>query len=219
MGIISSVAKVLSKTAKNIQTINRRIAYIGKNFGIHSVEYEDITNKALGNLDFTVGKDGIYKIRNTAENRKQHQFIRAQAYKIRSKPIQVLQRQAKKRKAQYKLYTERTNDDITYNEYIKFSNLCDSLYTECYALAETAADAGIIDSQPSDIQRMAVYLIRTSEARQPLFDELNSMGYKRRLYENAGIDYNDIPVDDYTDNEYTYDEETGELITNPNFYD
>lgn len=219
MGIISSVAKVLSKTAKNIATINRRIAYIGKHFGVHSVEYEDITNKALGNLDFTVGKDGIYKIRNTAENRKQYQFISAQARNIRKTPIQVIQRKARKRREQYQQYKDRTHDNLSYDEYTQFSNMCDGLFTECYALAETAADAGIIDTTQQAIKRMAVYLIQTSEARKPLFDELVDMGYKSRIYANAGIEYEDIPVDDYTENEYDVDEETGEVITNPDFYD
>lgn len=218
MGIIKAIAKVFSQTSKNIATINRRIAYLGKHFGVHSAEYEDITNKVTGNLDISV-KNGIIKIRDTAANRKQYQFISAQARNIRKTPIQVIQRKAKKRREQYRQYNDRTHDNLSYNEYTQFSNMCVDLYTECYALAETAADAGIIDVADESIKRMAVYLIQTSESRKPLFDELVDMGYKANIYKNASIDYDDIPVDEYTMNEYNLDEETGDLLTNPAFYD
>ena len=129
--------KTIAKTVKNIATINRRLKTTAKLFGVHSAEYEDITNRVLGDLKFTT-KNGIHQIRNTAANREYYQFISAQAKKIRDMPVQVLQRKAKKARQMYENYREVTGDNsTTFEAYQWFSKEISDLNEEVYALIET----------------------------------------------------------------------------------
>ena len=48
------------------------------------------------------------------------------------------------------------------------------------------------------------------------YNMIMERGYKKQLFKRANID--DFPVEDYTEAEYQTDPDTGELITNPDFF-
>ena len=207
--------KTIAKTIKNIATINRRIKTTAKLFGTHSAEYEDITNRVLGDLEFTM-KNGIHQIRNTAANRQSYQFISAQAKKIREMPVQVLQRKAKKQRERYEDYREVTGDrDLTFEAYQWFSKEISDLNEEVYALVETAENMNLLDF---DEHNDNLYLAwRSEDFRYNLYRNIIESGGKDKLFKRAGVE--EPPVEDYTEVEYGFDPETGEMFTNPNFYD
>jgi len=93
--------KKLSKTALNIRSINSYIQTVAKVFGTGSAEYQAATVplKQFDIRDKHVNGQTIVQIKNTAENRKKHQTIRA--IKNRRKPVQILKRRYEKQKKAY----------------------------------------------------------------------------------------------------------------------
>ena len=66
-----------SKSALNIDSINRQLDQIADNFGVASFEFNDwiINNSIDSNFDLVKTKSGKVHIRNTAANRKKHQKL------------------------------------------------------------------------------------------------------------------------------------------------
>lgn len=81
-------------TAKNIDAINRYLQNIADIWSIYSNEYEKATAK-IKDFDIRTNKNGVIQIKNTKENRKKHQKIRAIKNTTRSKNI--IQRNYNKR--------------------------------------------------------------------------------------------------------------------------
>lgn len=95
------MAKKLSRTALNIRSINSYIQTVARIFGTGSAEYQAATVplKQFNIRDKHVNGQTIVQIKNTAENRKKHQTIRA--IKNRRKPAQILKRRYEKQKKAY----------------------------------------------------------------------------------------------------------------------
>lgn len=93
--------KKISKTALNIRSINSYIQTVAKVFGTGSAEYQAATVplKQFDIRDKHVNGQTIVQIKNTAENRKKHQTIRA--IKNRRKPVRILKRRYEKQKKAY----------------------------------------------------------------------------------------------------------------------
>ena len=91
----------ISKTALNIRSINSYIQTVAHVFGTGSAEYQAATVplKQFDIRDKHVNGQTIVQIKNTAENRKKHQTIRA--IKNRRKPVQILKRRYEKQKKTY----------------------------------------------------------------------------------------------------------------------
>ena len=69
--------KKITATQRNITNINNYINKVGKMFGENSPEYERIAN-AIGDFEtYENKKTGFVQIKNTKENRKMHQKVRA----------------------------------------------------------------------------------------------------------------------------------------------
>lgn len=81
-------------TAKNIDAINRYLRNIADIWTIYSNEYEKATAK-IKDFDIRTNKNGVIQIKNTKENRKKHQKIRA--IKNTSKSKNIIQRNYNKR--------------------------------------------------------------------------------------------------------------------------
>lgn len=73
-------------TAKNIDAINRYLRNIADIWSIYSNEYEKATAK-VKDFDIRTNKNGVIQIKNTKENRKKHQKVRALKNTIKSKNI------------------------------------------------------------------------------------------------------------------------------------
>ena len=208
-------AAAASATAKNIATINRRIKTISKLFGgVHSAEYEDFTARIADTLDIYTNKAGEIQIRNTAENRKRYQYISAAAKKIREMPVQVLQRKAKKQREQYEDYREVTQDELDFIEYKRFSNNVMDLTTEVYAILNTAVELKLVDDEEYEDIRDQLYA--SEEFRFALYMDNVKHGGKKAMFDRA--DLSDFPIDDYTEVEYNWNDETGEMFSNPDFF-
>lgn len=81
-------------TSKNIDAINRYLQNIADVWTIYSNEYEKATAK-VKDFDIRTNKNGVIQIKNTKENRKKHQKIRA--IKNTTKSKNIIQRNYNKR--------------------------------------------------------------------------------------------------------------------------
>ncbi len=81
-------------TTKNIDAINRYLQNVADIWSIYSNEYEKATAK-VKDFDIRTNKNGVIQIKNTKENRKKHQKIRALRNTTKSKNI--IQRKYNKR--------------------------------------------------------------------------------------------------------------------------
>lgn len=84
-----------SRTQLNIKAINSYINKIGVMFGTVSKQYEKIVNQ-IADFEIYTNNKGYINIRDTKENRKKHQKIRA--INKRKTPFFILKRKAKKAK-------------------------------------------------------------------------------------------------------------------------
>lgn len=213
--MIGKAIKAVTATAKNIATINRRIKAISKLFGgVHSAEYEEFTSLISDTLDIYTNKAGEIQIRNNKENRKRYQYISATAKKVRDTPIQVLQRKAKKQREQFEDYREVSQDEIDFIEYKRFSNNVLDLTTEVYAILNTAVELRLVDEEEYEDIRDQLYA--SEDLRFAMYMNNVRHGGKKAMFERA--DLSDFPIEDYTEVEYSWNEDTGEAFTNPSFF-
>lgn len=139
-----------SRTQLNIKAINSYINKIGAMFGTVSKQYEKIVNQ-IADFEIYTNKKGYINIRDTKENRKKHQKIRA--INKRKTPFFILKRKAKKAKQtaiNIGLISEEEADakgdafDRWYNEMISsFSDLIEEIYSLKRACDEYGIDLDV----------------------------------------------------------------------------
>jgi len=156
--------KKLSKTALNIRSINSYIQTVARVFGTGSAEYQAATVplKQFDIRDKHVNGQTIVQIKNTAENRKKHQTIRA--IKNRRKPVNILKRPYVKamKEAQKKENIKNKNIAGGFTRwYAELQKTFEDLSAEVYALAEALEKLGLPELDWSRAWRDNVY--RASE--------------------------------------------------------
>lgn len=123
-----------SKTSANIAKINTYLQNIADVWSIYSNEYEQAISK-LKTFDLRTTKNGVLQVRDTKQNRKQHQKIRAlSTQKVSKKVLQSKFKQREKRlaKKNKKLSKETikkykdAEDDFT-NAYHHIQDMVDKL--------------------------------------------------------------------------------------------
>lgn len=202
----------LSKTGKAIATINRRADLILNLYGYDSEEY-DLIRAQMSQYDTTINeKTGAVHIRNTAENRKEYRQLNAWSKRIKKRPVSVEKRRAaKKRTDQYDAKTEyqnetgRTLDDKTYHNWLATFN---DYFSSCYELATMLGYGG------DDALIQAEVLFNDKEYYNSVWNDFYRVG--------AFDDFKELAADYDADafyNKYGVDIETGETITNPDFFD
>lgn len=110
-------------TAKNIDAINRYLQNIADIWTIYSNEYEKATAK-VKDFDIRTNKNGVIQIKNTKENRKKHQKIRA--IKNTRKSKNIIQRNYNKRTkglTKKDIQSIKTFEDDMSNAYKKLKEL------------------------------------------------------------------------------------------------
>lgn len=110
-------------TAKNIDAINRYLQNIADIWTIYSNEYEKATAK-VKDFDIRTNKNGVIQIKNTKENRKKHQKIRA--IKNTTKSKNIIQRKYNKRTkglSKKDIQIIKTFEDDVSNAYKKLKEL------------------------------------------------------------------------------------------------
>lgn len=184
-----------------IDIINRRAATMQKLLGAHSDEFE-LFSTDMGNYDIYTNSKGQLQIRNTAENRKDYRRLTAWAKRIQKTPVQVIQRQAKKKYQDYQEYTENANEnDImdynTYNQWLKdFKDYNES----CYDLANRE----LPDGETWEIIELARHLL----ANRDEYVELWNKFYKRGDFEK----YKQAYEQQQFNQAYNIDTATGEPV-------
>lgn len=207
------MSRILSITEKNIKSINRRLNTVGKLFGVHSPEYEQITNK-LGQYDIYTNKQGMLQLRNTAENRQNYRQLSAWAREVKKTPTAVLQRKAEKQAEEMR--DRERQDREQPDDSLRFANLAtynnwysqfDDLFDACYELALLDAETGVIDMY--EVAERAQYLaINYGEYVQ---------AWNHHYYNGAFDEYKTLEPE-YISREYNVDSDSGEMFTNPDFF-
>lgn len=149
-----------SRTQLNIKAINSYINKIGAMFGTVSKQYEKIVNQ-IADFEIYTNNKGYINIRDTKENRKKHQKIRA--INKRKTPFFILKRKAKKAKQtaiSIGLISEEEADakgdafDRWYNEMTaSFSDLIEEIYSLKRACDEYGIDLDVNTAFKSDSYR------------------------------------------------------------------
>lgn len=205
------MSRILSITERNIKAINRRLNTVGKLFGTHSPEYEQITNK-LGQYDIYTNKQGMLQLRNNAANRQNYRQLSAWSREIKKTPSSVLKRKAEKQAEEIRERQDREEYDngsrfadlATYNNwYSQF----DDLFDACYELALLDAETGVIDMY--EVAERAQYLaINYGEYVQ---------SWNHHYYNGAFDEYKTVESE-YINREYNVDSDSGEMLINPDFF-
>lgn len=214
-----------TKTAKNIQAINRRAATLAKLFGIESKEYQEFTARMAGTVgapDIYVNSKGIVQIRNTKSARANYRQISALSKRVKQTLTSVLKRKAEKQKEAFEEMYEESNYEeydgfVDYETYRRWYQQFDSYYDSCYTLATMLVP-------DNDVQWYAAMLFENDEAYRDnwnyaynagMFDEFKDAS---KDYENDDIK-DAYVVDPYSGDIYGIDPETGEIIDNPDFFE
>lgn len=196
--------KKLSKTALNIRSINSYIQTVARVFGTGSAEYQAATVplKQFDIRDKHVNGQTIVQIKNTAENRKKHQTIRA--IKNRRKPVQILKRRYEKQKKTFlqNIPSIERGEKAKefYRWYAEISREFDDLWDEIYNNLDPSCGLFGI----------------TLDKHQAFIDETYRMDKWETVYEKGGKNYTNL--DDFFANFEPVngngvDENTGENMT------
>lgn len=211
------MARKQTKTSKAIAAINRRADSLRKLYGENSAEYGEFTAR-MSQYDLSFNeKTGSIHIRDTKENRAAYRQLNAWAREIRKTPIQIEQRKAAKKDAERRANDEffgdtdyTDNDEIANREvYNKWLETCNDYFDSCYELAGLEGYDG-----EARLERAKV-LDDYSDEYARVWNGFYKSGVFKE-YEQNRQDYNAQADAQRTNVEI--DDESGEALTNPDFY-
>lgn len=198
-----------SRTQLNIKAINSYINKIGAMFGTISKQYEKIVNE-IADFEIYTNKKGYINIRDTKENRKKHQKIRA--INKRKTPFFILKRKAKKAKQtainiglvdEEEAESKGSGFDAWYSEILStFTDLIE----EVYELRNACEAHGIVFDTRTAFESNGYRLTKWQEVYDAMKDE--TISEFRNDYGQA--------FNSYTGEVY---EATSEDFYNPDFFD
>ena len=195
-----------------IGVINRRSKTIAKLFGTHSEIYDVFTTE-MADYDFSSTAAGMFKLKANKANKSEYRKLIAWAKRIQKTPYSVLKRQADKLKQSIK-DSEPFFDDIydgeeiaDLNVYYKWLNTFRDFFEACYELATMNGYEG-----------SAAY-----QYAKELYDNENEFNTQwNYFYKSGAFDEFKEKEKEYTQEqvlqEYTLNEDTGELIPKNDFY-
>lgn len=198
------MSKKISKTALNIDSINRYIQTVANLFGTNSAEYEAATIplKGFATRDKYVNGQAVIQLQNNKANRKKHQSIRA--IKNKRKPVSVLKRKYEKKRREYQEQAKKAgvkfDDGAFYRWYAEISRKFDGLWDEVYNYLAPSCDLVGIEF----------------DKHHAFVDEIYRMDKWETVYDKGAKNYTNL--DDFFDNFETVnndgvDENTGENMT------
>lgn len=156
---------------KAIQIINRRVKTIAKLFGVHSPEYELITN-FIADFDF-YESGGVFKLRNTKANRAEYRRLIPAAKRIQKTHVKVLERKARKQ------WQQARADEIDIDESEDFEDFGD---TEITDLATYNKWLATFDNYFESCYELAVL---EGYSRQPAYDRAEQLYNDKNAYNNT----------------------------------
>lgn len=191
-----------------IAIINRRAKTLTKLFGAHSEIFEKFSTE-LGNYEVFTNNKGVLQLRKNAANRSMYRQLTAFAKRIQKTPYAVLKRKADKYKSMFEnddFFDSAGGDDsgdfINIDVYNRFLQDCATYFESCYNIA-------VLEDADNPYER-ADYLYNN---RNEYISAWNSL-YKKGAFAEYEKQYNQQQFEQ----EYTIDEETGEVIPKNNFY-
>ena len=189
-----------------IDIINRRAVTMQRLLGAHSDEFE-LFSTDMGKYEIYTNSKGQLQIRNTAENRKDYRHLTAWARRIQNTPVQVIQRQAKKKYQEYQEYVDNADesDILDYDTYNRWLKEFQYYYESCYNLAIRSGYRGKEAYEYADElynDRESYNNVWNHFYKTGAFDEYKSV-YKQQQFEQA----------------YNIDSTTGELIDKNDYRD
>lgn len=179
------MAKKMSKTALNIDSINRYIQTVANLFGTNSAEYEAATIplKGFATRDKFVNGQAVIQLQNSKANRKKHQAIRA--IKNKRKPVSVLKRKYEKKRREYQEQAKNAgvnfDDGAFYRWYAELEKQFSDLISEIYGSNGLVNALGAMGENPSD-----------SEIHAMFKDESYRSSQWERVYNAGGMNYTDM---------------------------
>ena len=222
----------LSATSKSIATINRRADLILNLYGENSEEY-NMYKAQMQRYEVTINqKTGAVHIRDNRANRKEFRRLNAWSKRVKRTPAAVEKRRAAKKNAAYQQaaddYYEETGETLDRATFNNWLSTFDDFFAACYELATMQGLSG------NDALEVAGDLYDNPSYFEDIYNQFENAGafeefagdkttYDEQAFENQyGI--NPVTGERIDDNAagFTYygtDPETGEPITNPDFYD
>lgn len=141
-------------TMKAIDTINSYIRDVANVYGKNSQEYEDITN-TVADYDLRTNKNGVLQVRNTKENRKSHNQLRAQArqaHKARTSSRYRKARQEFRDTAKKQLHSMQKAFSDSTTELYSLRDLCEQFNIE-WDYLKGYRDRDYVESKWKEVQR------------------------------------------------------------------
>lgn len=141
-------------TMKAIDNINSYIRDVASVYGKNSQEYEDITN-AVADYDLRTNKNGVLQVRNTKENRKAHNQLRAQARKAHKARTSSRYRKARKEfrdTAKKQLHSMQKAFSEASSELYSLRDLCEQFNIE-WDYLKGYRDRDYVESKWKEVQR------------------------------------------------------------------
>lgn len=138
-----------SKTSANIAKINTYLQNIADVWSIYSNEYEQAVSK-LKTFDLRTTKSGVLQIRDTKQNRKQHQKIRTLSNKKVSK--KVMQNKFKQRENRLAKKNKKLSKE-TIKKYKDAEDDFSNAYKKIKEAQERLANVGLDYNKYLDILR------------------------------------------------------------------
>lgn len=175
----------ISKTALNIDSINRYIQTVANLFGTNSAEYEAATIplKGFATRDKFVNGQAVIQLQNSKANRKKHQAIRA--IKNKRKPVSVLKRKYEKKRREYQEQAKNAgikfDEGAFYRWYAELSKQFSDLIDEIYGSGGLVNSLGAMGENPSD-----------SEIHAMFKDESYRSSQWERVYNAGGMNYTNM---------------------------
>lgn len=187
-------------TQKAISRINNNLKSIANTFGIESKQYQAAISDLFRYDVRTDVKTGALQIRDTKQNRKQHQSLRARAN--RNPNIIVEKRKSKKRMEQFNKRAKTKMTNIKAFEMMQ--QLANDKLSYVYDIRDIANEYGIEFSEYKAMQSMSYLRAKISEIEM-------QAGYDMGLSDDAALTAPTVEISE-NGTVRVVDTETGEII-------
>ena len=207
MKAVAKKANPVMSAKQAIDVLNRRAVTMQKLFGQHSEIFEKWSTQ-LTQYDIFTDKNGFLKLRNTKANRAAYRQLIPWAKREQKLNVSVLQRKAAKMRQEWQQDIEDgyINEDEFINEqvYNAFLNDCADYFESCYNIAVLEGNYG------KDAYDRADYLYNHRKYYIRAWNDLYKTG--------AFAEYENYYQEEQIFQEYTIDDESGEVVPRDDFY-
>lgn len=186
-------------TSKAINRINTNIKSVAATFGIDSPQYQEVTQDIF-RYQVKTNKDGIIQIRDTKQNRKQHQSLRARAKNNIN--VQARKRKELKRMEQYNKRSKQKINSLKAFESLQ--QLANDKLSYVYDIRDVAQEYDVEFSEYKAMQSVEYLRAKISEIEA-------AAGYDMSLSQPEFMTTPTVQIND-NGNVLVIDKQTGEIM-------